>query len=174
MELGSEVCTPREPRCEACPVAMLCPTRAAGLQAVIPAAKKKTNYEDAFEACVVVWRNGKVLLRRCAEGERWAGLWDFPRFAIDAKRGAKLHRELGEGVRHLTGYDVAIGDHLTTIKHGVTRFRITLTCHEAEHVSGRKQPGEFIWVRPDQLGAYALSVTGRQVAKVIDAVPCHD
>ena len=167
MELGSEVCTPREPRCEACPVAMLCPTRAEGLQEVIPAPKKKTNYEDAFEACVVIWRNGKVLLRRCEEGERWAGLWDFPRFEVDATRGAKLQRELGDGVRRLTGYDVGIGEHLTTIKHGVTRFRIMLTCYQADHLSGRKGRGEFAWVRPKQLDVYALSVTGRQVAKVV-------
>ncbi len=36
MELGSMVCTPRQPRCEACPVAELCPTRLQGLQEVIP------------------------------------------------------------------------------------------------------------------------------------------
>ena len=167
MELGSEVCTPREPCCDECPVAILCPTRAEGLQDVIPAPKKKTNYEDAFEAYVVVWRKGKVLLRRCEPGERWSGLWDFPRFPIVATRGAKLHHELAEGVRQLTGYDVAIGDHITTIKHGVTRFRITLTCYEAEQLSGRKKPGEFVWVRPNQLDAYALSVTGRQVAQVV-------
>ncbi|MBC8356156.1 MAG: A/G-specific adenine glycosylase [Planctomycetes bacterium] len=167
MELGSEVCTPREPSCEVCPVAMLCPTRAKGLQDVIPAPKKKTDYEDAFEACVVVWRNGKVLLRRCREGERWAGLWDFPRFAIKAKRGAKLHRELGESVRRLTGYEVAIGERLTTIKHGVTRFRITLSCHHAEHLSGRETKGEFVWIRPAQIEDYALSVTGRKVSERI-------
>ncbi|MEO8493781.1 MAG: A/G-specific adenine glycosylase [Planctomycetota bacterium] len=171
MELGSEVCTPRAPRCEACPVAMLCPTRAEGLQAVIPAPKKKMNYEDASEACVVVWRKGKVLLRRCEAGERWAGLWDFPRFAICATSGAKLQRELGEGVRALTGYDVAIGEHLTTIKHGVTRFRITLTCYEAEHLCGRQANGEFAWVSLRQLQDYALSVTGRKVSQRLKTMP---
>lgn len=164
MELGSEVCTPRDPQCHNCPVAMLCPTRAKGLQDVIPAAKKKVAYEDVVEACVVVRKNGKVLLRRCVEGERWAGLWDFPRLASGAQTGAALHRELGAGVRELTGYDVAIGELLKTIKHGVTRFRITLKCFEAAHLSGQRKRGEFVWVRPDQLDAYALSVTGRQVA----------
>jgi A/G-specific adenine glycosylase len=167
MELGSEVCTPRDPQCEACPVATLCPTRAEGLQNVIPAPKKKTIYEDVFEACVAVWRDGKVLLRRCEEGERWAGLWDFPRFAIHEKQGVQLHRELREAARRLTGYDVAIGEPLKTFKHGVTRFRITLTCYEATHLAGRKKPGEFAWVLPARFDAYPLSTTGRQVAEVI-------
>jgi A/G-specific adenine glycosylase len=170
MELGSEICTPREPRCQACPVETLCPTRAQGLQAVIPAPKKKTNYEAVFEACVVVWRNGSVLLRRCEAGERWAGLWDFPRFAITEKQGANLQRQLSDSVRRLTGYDVTMGEHLKTIKHGVTRFRITLSCHHADHLSGRRAKGDFAWVRPEQLGSFALSVTGRQVAEVVDGL----
>ena len=82
MELGSGMCTPRQPRCLLCPVADLCPTRAAGLQAVIPASPRKLRYEDVHETAVVVRRRGRVLLRRCAEGERWAGLWDFPRFQV--------------------------------------------------------------------------------------------
>lgn len=171
MELGSEICTPRDPHCETCPVAPLCPARSAGLQSLIPAPKKKTNYEDAREACVVVWRKGKVLLRRCEPNERWAGLWDFPRFPITAPQGAKLHRELAESVLKLTGYNVAIGEHLTTIKHGVTRFRITLTCHHAEHLSGRKESGEFAWVYPQQLEGYALSATGRKVGRCLELTP---
>lgn len=167
MELGSEVCTPRDPHCDKCPVATLCPTQAQGLQDAIPAAKKKLKYEDVVEACIVVRRNDKVLLRRCKEGERWAGLWDFPRFVSRASTITPLHRELCEGVRELTGYDVAIREHLKTIKHGVTRFRITLKCFEAEHLSGRMKRGDFVWVRPTQLDGYALSVTGRQVADAI-------
>ncbi|MCA9143196.1 MAG: A/G-specific adenine glycosylase [Planctomycetales bacterium] len=167
MELGSEICTPRAPLCHECPVAMLCPTRAEGLQDIIPAAKKRTKYEDVVEACVVVRRNGKVLLRRCEEGERWAGLWDFPRLASNAENDAGRSRELCEGVRTLTGYDVAIGDHFKTIKHAVTRFRITLKCFEATHLSGRKKGGEFAWVPPTRLETYALSVTGRKVANAI-------
>ncbi len=165
MELGSDICSPREPNCQSCPVMSLCPTFAKSLQSVVPAPKKKTNYEDSFEACVVVWKQGKVLLRRCAEGERWAGLWDFPRFVVASKQGVALHRELRSGVLERTGYEVAIGDHLTTIKHGVTRFRITLTCHHAEHLSGRKIRGDFAWVRPNQLDDFPLSVTGRKVSQ---------
>ena len=41
MELGSEVCLPKSPKCDACPVAALCPTRAAGLQDRIPAPNKQ-------------------------------------------------------------------------------------------------------------------------------------
>ena len=38
MELGSQVCTPRDPDCDHCPLNQLCPTFADGLQALIPVA----------------------------------------------------------------------------------------------------------------------------------------
>jgi len=169
MELGSKVCSPRTPACQHCPLAELCPTRVQGLQAVIPAPRKRLNYEDAAEAYVVVRRQGQVLLRRCQDQERWAGLWDFPRFALSSRRGGALQRELCEGVRRLTGVCIAPGRRLATIKHGVTRFRITLACYEAAYVKRRQRPAEIIWVRPENLGQYPLSVTGRKVGRLLAA-----
>ena len=80
MELGSTICRPRAPACDACPLAVLCPTQAHGWQQEIPRAKRRPDYEQVHETAVVVRRRGKVLLRRCGPDERWAGLWDFPRF----------------------------------------------------------------------------------------------
>ena len=96
MELGSLVCTPRNPRCEACPVSSLCPTFAAGLQDEIPVAKKKVRFEAVREAAIVVRRVNKVLLRQRPHGERWAGLWDFVRFPILATTGKELTTEIAQ------------------------------------------------------------------------------
>ncbi|MCH8147415.1 MAG: A/G-specific adenine glycosylase [Planctomycetes bacterium] len=82
MELGSEICSPRSPKCAECPVSNLCEVNRLGLQTEIPAAKTKTNYENVNEVAVVVWRGNRVLLRQCREDERWAGLWDFLRFGV--------------------------------------------------------------------------------------------
>ena len=86
MELGSMICTPRNPKCAMCPLASLCPTCKMGLQNRIPAVRQKTPVEELCEAAVVVERKGVVLLRQCGDDERWAGLWDFPRFRIVAYR----------------------------------------------------------------------------------------
>ena len=83
MELGSEVCQPRQPRCAVCPVASLCRAFAAGLQSRIPPPRRKAARKAVREAAVVVRRRGRVLLLQRPEGGRWAGLWDFPRFPFD-------------------------------------------------------------------------------------------
>ena len=84
MELGSMVCVPRGPRCGECPVASLCRAHELGIEAQVPALKPKPPAIARREAAVVVRRGGRVLLVRCPEGQRWAGLWDFPRFAVQS------------------------------------------------------------------------------------------
>ena len=169
MELGSGLCVPRQPRCLLCPVADLCPTRAAGLQEVIPASPRKLRYEEVHETAVVVRRRGRVLLRRCAEGERWSGLWDFPRFQVKPGQQGVGGEIIGH-VKRLTGVLVALDKKLSTIKHGVTRFRITLTCQLADYVSGRlRKRDDLRWMQLEELGDLPLSVTGRKIAVKL----CH-
>jgi len=171
MELGSEICTPRNPACEACPLATLCPTQAKGLQATIPVKKRRTAVESVRQACVVVWRNERVLLRRCEENERWAGMWDFPRFDILAHRGAMLRNELTEKVLNMTGMQIQPGTRLSSMKHSVTRYRIQLACYEATHVAGRIRGASLAWVPPKQLQEYPLNVTARKISDAVVGRP---
>src|SRR5207247_568055 len=99
MELGSQVCTPRNPHCEQCPLQSLCPTHAQQLQDVIPSPKRKAQVVAVHEAAVLVRRGRDVLVRACQPGERWAGLWDFPRFALDGDTSGE--RQIEDNVRRL-------------------------------------------------------------------------
>lgn len=171
MELGSQVCTPRRPKCEACPVAVLCRARIAGRVDEIPQTAARPQFEELREAAVVVYRRGKILVRRRPEGEWWAGLWDFPRFEVSSRRAAALRTELATKVQQATGVTVAPQEKLTTIRHGVTRFRITLECHVANYISGRttSNVAEFKWLRPAALEALPLSSPGRKLGKIVIA-----
>ncbi len=174
MELGSEVCRPRAPRCDACPVAPLCRAFLSRVQTRIPSLKQKPASTAVREAAVVVRRRGRVLLLRRPDGGRWAGLWDFPRFPLDGgnNSAAAVHRALIDGVRALTGATVRPGRFLATFKHGVTRFRITLDCYEAEYISRDGPPGDrdsLRWLRPGELDVYPLCTTGRKLARQIEA-----
>ncbi|MCL4207743.1 MAG: A/G-specific adenine glycosylase [Pirellulaceae bacterium] len=167
MELGSEICTPRNPQCPHCPVQQLCPTHAAGLQDEIPLPSKRTVYEELLEAALVVRRNDCVLLRCCGPGERWAGMWDFPRFPIRRPRGKAFVAEAVRQTAELTGQRVALGEHLTTIKHGVTRYRITLVCHEARWIDGPPDRDDLRWVEPSHLDQIPLNVTSRKISRIL-------
>jgi A/G-specific adenine glycosylase len=169
MELGSEVCRNRTPLCDECPVAMLCEARRRGAQHEIPRPKPRPRFEDVSEAAVLIRRRGRVLVIQWPEGGRWAGLWDFPRFAIQGDTADDIRRELIDNVQRMTGVTISPGERRKTIRHGVTRFRITLQCYDAQYVS-HDGGGEGLvqkWIRPAELENLPLSSTGRKLAGLL-------
>jgi A/G-specific adenine glycosylase len=172
MELGSLICTPRNPKCDDCPLSSLCPTNLKGLQSVIPAPARQPTIEETFEVAIVARRDdGAVLLRKCASGERWAGLWDFPRFKLastDSELPAK--RELARLLSRFAGLESQAFTHFATLRHQVTRFRIKLDCFIAEIADDSltlNDGKEARWIQPRQLAKYPLSTTGRKIAKLL-------
>ena len=210
MELGATVCSPKEPDCEHCPVHAHCRAFLEGTQATIPQPATRPAITDVVEVSVAVRRGKKYLLRHRPPGERWAGLWDFVRFALPRRMGTpvqvdgrrlmvdgqrkrgmsglhSLHQpstvnrqpstrdgqecpssDIVAAVREHTSLNVELGPQLAELKHGVTRYRITLKCFTAEAVSGElRTDAEWQWVLSKDFGDYPLSVTGRKFAKLL-------
>jgi A/G-specific adenine glycosylase len=165
MELGALVCTPIAPRCGDCPLAASCIANREGLQEQIPPKKKPRAITEVYEVGVVIRDGGRVLLcRRPADAARWQNMWEVPHAARadgedDAAAATRIAKEL-------TGLDVTAGPHLTTIKHGVTRFAITLVCVEVARRGGRFAPGFYAegrWVTPAELADYPVSSPQRKL-----------
>ena len=171
MELGALVCSPKQPDCEHCPVAGMCRARIAGLQAEIPGKVSRVAYEGRTEfAMVVSARRGKqqqlqYLLRPLPEGGRWAGLWDFPRTtetSLDspAAAAAQLSDRLG--------VNISPGLRLITIRHSVTKYRISLHVHAAEINDPERVPGRpWRYKSIDEMSQLPMSVTGRKIAEML-------
>jgi A/G-specific adenine glycosylase len=149
----------------------LCAAAAAGLQREIPPPKPQKVYTELHEAAVVVRRNGRVLMRQCAQHDRWAGLWDFPRFELDAEGPLFAVNEIVSKVHTQTAITCAPGPLLKSMKHGVTRYRITLDCYTATYVSGRpradRDESPARWIDLAELGELPLSTTGRKIAALV-------
>jgi A/G-specific adenine glycosylase len=109
-----------------------------------------------------------VLLRRCQSGERWEGLWDFPRVALSGPSDRVTDEELRGKVAALTGIAIGSPRILATFRHGVTRYRITLTCYQATCRRGgpRRQAGSR-WIAPSDIATYPLNVTARRISKLL-------
>jgi A/G-specific adenine glycosylase len=170
MELGSQVCRPRDPDCPHCPLVRLCPTFRDSLQSKIPAPRPKPQIEAVREAAVVIRRRGKILLIRRGAHERWAGLWDFPRVVCDSPDASPTPAELTAKIRAATGVAADNFQLRTTLRHGVTRFRITLECYEARAAGPgmRKKPApEMRWITLSELPEYPLNTTGRKLARLL-------
>jgi A/G-specific adenine glycosylase len=168
MELGALVCTPAAPRCSECPLAVRCLARQWGRQEQIPARAPPPQIVPIRESAIVVRRGGDVLLVQRPPQGRWAGLWEFP-------HGPLLDGESHDAaalrvLRELTGLQVQLGPELLTIRHGVTRYRITLTCFEAAGASGTFQSSFYVegrWLSLADLAAYPVSSPQRRLARFL-------
>jgi len=166
MEVGNQICKPKQPLCEQCPIVSLCPTAMHGWQDVIPAKGKKVIYEDLREAVLLISKTTRGqknwLVRVCGPDERWTGLWDFPRYTFDAE---STEEDLAAQLKQKTGLSVSLESYGRPIKHAVTRYRIELHCFEAVKATGRlkKQTTETKWATLAQLRELPMSVTGRKI-----------
>ncbi|HEY3789819.1 MAG TPA: NUDIX domain-containing protein, partial [Urbifossiella sp.] len=74
--------------------------------------------------------------------------------------------------RELIGLDVAIGDEIGTIRHGVTRFAISMHCFEARRLRGRLRSSfyaELRWVAIADLANYPVSSPQRKLMTMLKA-----
>jgi A/G-specific adenine glycosylase len=108
-----------------------------------------------------------LLVRRPGQG-RWAGLWEFPR---DALHDGETHeRAAARVLRERVGVQAELGPELLTVRHGVTRFRITLVCLEGRWRRGAFRSPFYVegrWLRPAELQEYPVSVPQRRLAQAL-------
>lgn len=179
MELGSEVCRIRQPACSICPVRAWCGAFAEGIQEKLPVLTPRMEYQARQDALVVVQRGNRYLLRKCATGENWSGLWDFPRVTLDNLTGKSLRQRVedhvSEKMRSVFGLKLVVCKSTKRLRHAVTKYRITLDCFPAE-LKGRLPRGaeEFNWFSEQELAALPLNATGRKVADWIRLTDSED
>ena len=169
MELGALVCTPRQPKCDVCPVRSMCCARKLNLQHEIPGKVTKTKYEDRLEFAFVIQqriaKEDAFLMRPIPDGQRWAGLWDFPRPTETIYESVAA---ASDWLSDQLGVTVAPGVQLLTSKHAVTKYRITLDVHAASVGRSRKKPPEpWQFVTLGQMADLPMSVTARKIAKML-------
>ena len=171
MDLGATICTPVAPQCDTCPVRAWCVAAKHGNQAEIPRLKPRVAITPVTELSLIVRQGQHYLLYHRQPGERWAGLWDFPRLECPLEIAGQAHREsrwLEELGRTLFHPRLDIGENFITINHSVTRFRITLKCFLAE-MRGREltAPVHHRWCTTAEIAELPLSMTGRKIAQAL-------
>lgn len=169
MELGQTVCLPQKPLCLLCPLAAGCLARQRGTQLERPVRppRQRTPHYDVVAG--IIWQDEMGVGERFLIGQRpldglLGGLWEFPGGKQEAGESlpAALRREISEEL----GIEIEVGDHLTSINHAYTHFRITLHAFHARHVAGEPQNlgvAAHAWVTLAGLDRYAFAVTDRKI-----------
>jgi A/G-specific adenine glycosylase len=139
MDLGATVCTPRKPRCEACPVQGLCAGQARAHELPRVTKKLKRGQREHWWLWLQREADGALWLQQRPTPGVWAGLWTLPLFEQEAE---------------LARFGAL--EPLPRVEHALTHFDWLLHPRRARW----DQPGaplpEGRWVRREELPAYGL------------------
>jgi A/G-specific adenine glycosylase len=163
MDLGAMTCTPKEPQCSKCPLRDLCTGRASGDPERFPTKtlKKKIPQIEAISA--VIRENGKVLLKQRPSEGLLGGLWEFPNWPLEEKKGVKeyLRDKAKSGLGLKVKGEEPIGSFQQTFSH----FKLTLHVFYCQYLNG-KANGK--WVPIQNLHLFPMSRIHRRIAEKID------
>jgi A/G-specific adenine glycosylase len=160
MELGALVCTPRQPRCEACPIRRHCTALATQQIDSLPNLGKRAPATARRVAAFLVQRDGCWLVRQRPTDGVNARLWEFPNVELAAQTS-----DLAPAAAHLLGCKPAKLVPLCLIKHSITRHRISL---EAWFVTTPRQPRAVEgskWLTLEELDSLPFSSAHRKILR---------
>lgn len=164
MELGALVCSPVSPSCGTCPLAKECKANRDGNANAIPPKKPAPTITAIREVAAMIQHRGKVLFCQRPKHVQWADLWEFPHGEV--AEGESVVDAVARISRELTGTVVDVGAELLTVKHGITRYAITLTGFEATKRSGTYRSTFYTashWLTPTELANYPTSTAQRKL-----------
>jgi A/G-specific adenine glycosylase len=168
MELGSEVCRPRRPRCHECPVSQVCGARLHNEQDSLPTRVPKKQLPCYTVAVGVIYRDGRILIDKRKPEGLLGGLWEFP--GGKKRRGESLEAALRREVREELAISIRVGPLLAVVGHAYSHFRVHIHAFECTYLSGEPRCiacDDFKWVRPSDLGRYAFPAANHKIIEIL-------
>jgi A/G-specific adenine glycosylase len=155
MELGALVCAPRNPQCLICPVKKLCMAFKENRTDELPNLGKRTAATARRFVAFVMEHRGKFLVRQRPEKVVNAHLWEFPNVELNGQTRASVPSP-AEVFKSQFGFAPPELQPLPSVKHSITRYRITL---EAFRISLKKAPktGQGRWLAHSEMSSLAFT-----------------
>jgi A/G-specific adenine glycosylase len=168
MELGALICTPKQPKCPICPARKYCEALRTGRVETLPNLGKRVASTPRRFVAFVVEHRGRYLARQRPAGVVNGHLWEFPNVEVEANgaEGISQHR-LTSAATEL-GFQSQRLQPLCTIKHTITRYRITLEAYRGEMKKGvGKSVSKGRWLTPSELKKLAFTSAHRKILKIL-------
>ena len=164
MELGALVCAPREPRCGVCPIAKHCVAYRKDLVLDLPRLGQRIHATPRHFVAFVTEQRGHFFVRQRPAGVVNAHLWEFPNLEVPPDDS-----DLERAARDVLKFSPRRLEPICTIKHSITRYRITLTAYRVvvDH-SARIPAGKGRWLDRKRLSQLAFTSAHRQILRRVE------
>lgn len=137
MDLGSAVCVPGTPCCDACPLQAMCETAQGSSRGKRVRPRGQAAPNPVVNVLVGVFRIGdRILVRRRPRGALWSGLWEFPTAVLDDSKSAAAEIR---ALARIEGLRLSNSAHPTAVlRHDLTHRRMMFQVFAGEAESVRK------------------------------------
>jgi A/G-specific adenine glycosylase len=164
MDLGSMVCTRRNPQCGGCPLASRCQALARQDIDRYPGPRPKRKRPLRHVTMILV-RNtdGCVLLERRPAVGIWGGLWSFPECPAEEAAAAFCQRYLGVAV--------TVDQPWPSLHHGFTHFELNIQPQPVRYTGKDDKVlrgTERIWYKPGSAPARGLAAPVRKLLSTLE------
>ncbi len=161
MELGAKICTPKNPKCEECPIRSICRADQRNLTFVYPQRRAPKAWVKVEEKVVCLLNGrGQVLLERRKDSKWRQGLWDLPE---------SLPRSLSSKAKELESVEIRY----VVTRHKVTRHAKVLQQASNQWTVAQSDPDcERRWVSLAEPEVPAGSALKKTLKKVSHARQC--
>jgi len=165
MELGALVCVPKTPECPQCPLKSHCVAFRTGRADSLPHLPARAKPIQRRFAAFVAARRGRFLVRQRPAGAVNAHLWEFPNAELIHGNGDAQHT-----AQTILGVAPITLEPLCTLRHSITRYRITL---DAFRIRGECQskiadgPGSGRWLTPLELRKLPFTSAHKRILQLV-------
>lgn len=165
MDLGATICTPRNPRCDICPLQKHCLANLRGVQEQRPVSKSRGPIPHVNASAAIIEEDGAVLLGRRPEGKLLGGLWEFP--GGKQEPGETLEECLQREIREELGIEILVLHLLGTFEHAYSHYAVAVHAFECQRAGGEPQVRDHSaieWVHIERLDDYPMGKVDRMIA----------
>jgi A/G-specific adenine glycosylase len=158
MDMGSMICTPKNPQCVACPASTICKGKSAPEKYPVPKAKKQTPTREVI-IHVREDARGRLFLEKRDE-KLLGGLYGFPQTALSASSSGSPQGPKGSQAKH--------DDCLGIVTHVYSHFKLVGHVVRDDLTSGPNSPD---WYTRQKIVELPLSKLDHKVLALVEN--CH-
>lgn len=144
MDLGSSVCTPKQPACTLCPLQTVCQAQQHNVVVNYPpTTKRKATPHQPICSYIVLDQTNRILLGQRPENGLLASLWELVSFPLEqipttpTEANQAFSQHFGKMLLQTKPQQPV---YLGQIKHAFTHFKITRYVYLSQHNSQKKKP----------------------------------
>ena len=157
MDLGREICTPKNPSCDTCPVSVHCKAYVNNTVDKYPVTRKKISVPHYHLVAGIIRKNNKIIICKRKSSGFLAGLWEFP--ASRLKPGENVQDCVVRGIRETLDVFVDPIAFIKQIKHAYSHFSITMDAYFCHIKGGHIRAvdcADYRWIYPDETNRFAF------------------